>query len=330
MSRALFFHHPDCSLHDTGWHHPEHQGRLRAVASAVASALPELHADVEAREGSLLDPAMAELVHTKRHVDFVRRAAEAAEKAGEPRRIETDTVVSGRSWDAALAGSGCVVDAVRAVCRGDAPTAFAAVRPPGHHAESDRPMGFCLLNHVAVAAAVAREEGLASRILVVDWDVHHGNGTQEIFYHDPDVFYLSLHQSPFYPGTGAASERGAGPGEGTTLNVPMAPGQDPAAYVDALLAATTEAAEFQPELLLISAGFDAARGDPLAGFTLETGHFEQLTREIVRLTAGSTGGRTVSALEGGYDPPSLGRNVVAHLRTLVEVAAGFEPEPSAP
>jgi acetoin utilization deacetylase AcuC-like enzyme len=324
MARVLFYHHSDCSLHDTGWHHPEHQGRLRAVSSAVGAALPELHADVESREGVPLDPGLAGLVHTERHVRFIQQAAESAKEAGTPQRVEVDTVVSEHSWQATLAAAGCVTDAVRAVCAGEAPGAFAAVRPPGHHAESDRVMGFCLLNNVAIAAAVARAEGLADRILIVDWDVHHGNGTQEIFYRDPDVFYLSIHQSPFYPGTGAATERGAGPGDGTTLNVPMAPGLDPDAYVEALLEAVDEAATFRPDLLLVSAGFDAAKGDPLAGFTLETRHFELLTGEVVRMTAGSTGGRTVSALEGGYEPKQLGRNVVAHLGALVESAGAVQ------
>jgi acetoin utilization deacetylase AcuC-like enzyme len=152
--------------------------------------------------------------------------------------------------------------------------------------------------------------------------VHHGNGTQEIFYDRADVYYLSLHQSPHYPGTGDATERGRGAGQGTTRNLPLPPGLDPLAYVEALEAAVEEAASFEPDLLMISAGFDAARGDPLGGFTLETEHFARLTTELVRLTAGSTGGRTVSALEGGYDPPQLGRNVVAHLAALAATATG--------
>ena len=319
MDRTRFYHHAACSLHDTGWGHPEHQGRLRAVASAVAAALPELHPHVQPCEGTSLDPALTRLVHTDRHVRIVRDGVERAAAAGSPVRLDADTVVSGRSWDAALAAAGCVVDAVRAVCRGDARTALAAVRPPGHHAESDRPMGFCLLNNVAIAAKVAREEGLADRVLIVDWDVHHGNGTQEIFYRDPDVYYLSLHQSPHYPGTGAADERGIGAGDGTTRNLPMPPGLDPEAYFEALEAAMEEAKSFAPDLLIVSAGFDAAASDPLGGFTLEMPHFERLTRRLVELTAATTGGRSVSALEGGYDTAALGRNVVGHLRALAGI-----------
>ena len=326
MDRLHFYHHLACSLHDTGWEHAEHQGRLRAVAQAVGAALPDLHAEIQPMDGSALDPALALYVHTKRHVERVREVAEEADASGDLRRLDVDTVVSGRSWDAALAAAGCAVDATRAVLGGRTRTAFAAVRPPGHHAESDRVMGFCLLNNVAIAAAVARNEGLAGRILIVDWDVHHGNGTQEIFYSDPDVYYLSMHQSPHYPGTGASSERGTGSGLGTTRNLPMPPGLEPTAYVTSLLAAVEEvAAGFEPDLLIISAGFDAALDDPLGGFTLEAEHFRLLTTELVERTAASTYGRTVSVLEGGYNPSDLGRNVVAHLSALAATAADAVP-----
>lgn len=319
MDRVRFYHHPACSQHDTGWGHLEHQGRLRAVASAVSAEMPELHPHVVSVEGTPVDAAQVRIIHTERHVRFVREGVESAAEVGAPHELDADTVVSAASWDAARAAAGCVVDAVRAVCTGETRAAFAAVRPPGHHAESNRPMGFCLVNNVALAAAAARREGLANRVLIVDWDVHHGNGTQEIFYREPTVFYLSLHQSPHYPGTGGAEERGVGTGEGTTRNLPMPPGLQPEAYVEALEAAVEEeAADFRPDLLLISAGFDAARGDPLGGFTLEPAHYRRLTRRLIEITAPWTRGRIVSALEGGYDPAALGRNVVDHLRALVD------------
>lgn len=325
MDRLQFYHHPACSLHDTGWEHAEHQGRLRAVAQALGAAMPDLHADVKPKDGSALDPDLARLVHTRRHIDQVREVVDRAAASGEPGRLDVDTVVSGHSWEAALAAAGCAVDATRAVLAGETRTAFAAVRPPGHHAESDRPMGFCLLNNAAIAAAVALDEGLADRILIIDWDVHHGNGTQDIFYSNPDVYYLSMHQSPHYPGTGATSERGEGPGLGTTRNLPMPAGLEPMVYVETLVAAAEEAVSgFEPDLLIVSAGFDAALRDPLGGFTLESEHFRLLTEQLIGRTAASTGGRTVSVLEGGYNPKELGRNVVSHLKALSAVASELE------
>lgn len=321
MDRVQFYSHPDCSLHDTGWGHSEHQGRLRAIAQAVGAAMPDLHDKVRPVDAQVLDPEDALLVHTQRHVDLVRATVEEARNAGELRQLDVDTVVSAHSWEAALAGAGCAVSATQAVLSGQASTAFAAVRPPGHHAESDRPMGFCLLNNVAIAAAVARKRRLADRILIVDWDVHHGNGTQEIFYSDPDVYYVSIHQSPHYPGTGASTERGVGAGEDTTRNFPMPPGLEASAYVDTLVDGCAQiAAEFRPNLLMISAGFDAGIDDPLGGFTLETDDFARMTRELVQATEISTGGRTVSLLEGGYNPSEMGRNVVAHLGALAATA----------
>ena len=175
-------------------------------------------------------------------------------------------------------------------------------------------MGFCLLNHVAVAARHAVETELADRVLVADWDVHHGNGTQEIFWRDPAVFYFSIHQSPFYPGTGAEDERGEGPGEGTTLNRPMSAGLEPARYVEAFTAGLDEIADrgFVPDLALVSAGFDGSAEDPLGGFTLEDEHYREMTRAVEEVADG----RVVSVLEGGYDPDSLGRCAVAHMKEL--------------
>jgi acetoin utilization deacetylase AcuC-like enzyme len=317
--------HPACSLHDTGWRHPEHQGRLRGVVQALARSLPDLHGRVEAVEGVPPDSGALLRVHAPGHVSRVREAVEEAARRETIVRLDPDTAVSGASWDAALGAVGCALDAVRAVAEGRFASAFCAVRPPGHHATPSAAMGFCLFNGVALAARTAIEAGLARRVLIVDWDVHHGNGTQEIFYADPDVWYLSLHQSPYYPGTGAADERGRAAGEGTTRNLPMPPGLEPERYIDALLEAFDEAAGFAPELVLVSAGFDAARGDPLGGFTLDPEHYRLLTLELARRTRGTAGGRIVSCLEGGYDPEQLGRNVDTHLRALVEAATGLPP-----
>ena len=321
LAKTAIYHHPACARHDTGWRHPEHQGRLRAVTGALERATPVLATGAEHVLGVPLDPARLELVHTAEHIATVQRAAAAARAERRLVSLDADTVLSGASWEAATAAAGCVVGAVEAVSQGTYANAFCAVRPPGHHATGSRAMGFCLVNSVAVGARHAVEEGLASRVLIVDWDVHHGNGTQDIFYRDPDVFYLSMHQSPFYPGSGARTERGEGPGDGTTLNVPLPPGMARQRYVEELLAAIEHAASFEPELVLISAGFDAAAEDPIGGFTLREEDFQALTAGLERLTRSSAAGRIVSALEGGYNPEELGRNVVAHIEELMRVRA---------
>jgi len=191
-----------------------------------------------------------------------------------------------------------------------------------------RPLGFCLFNNIAIAARHALTHAEINRVLIADWDVHHGNGTQDIFYDDPDVFYLSMHQHPFYPGSGLPEECGRGAGEGTTLNLPLPPGLRPADYVSAFTEGLGRVLSgFEPDFVLISAGFDAAAEDPLGGFTLTEADFHTLTREVVRRTAGSARGRVVSLLEGGYNPRELGRNVVEHLRALVEASG---PSPATP
>jgi acetoin utilization deacetylase AcuC-like enzyme len=323
MARAsvAFYQHQACGRHDTGWRHPEHQGRLRSVAEAVARALPELHGRVEpARADPLPDEALG-AVHQEKLLARIRDAVKEAEHRGEPVHLTPDTTVSAASWEAAAAAAGCAVHAVEAVCSGERTAAFCATRPPGHHATPGRSMGFCLVNHVALAARHAVDRGLAGRVLVVDWDVHHGNGTQDIFWEDPDVFYLSMHQSPHYPGTGDTEERGAGPGEGTTLNVPLPPGLSTSRYEQELLAAVERALEgFEPELVLVSAGFDSGRGDPLGGFTLEEESYHRLTTELVRLTRPTARGRVVSVMEGGYDAERLGTLAVSHLRGLADAA----------
>lgn len=322
MRRVGFFHNAACSLHDTGWRHPEHQGRLRAVMSHLAEAMPRLQPGVVPVEGRLADVGRLAGAHSDAHVRQVRESCESARESGGLVHIDPDTVVSPGSWEAALAAAGCVVDAVDAVADGRFESAFCAVRPPGHHATRDRVMGFCLFNNVAIGARHAIQRGSAERVLIVDWDVHHGNGTQEIFWRDPDVFYLSMHLSGHYPGTGSADERGEDPGTGTVRNVPMPPGLPSERYVQELLREVSIAAtDFGPEMVFVSAGFDSALGDPLGGFTLEPEDFRRLTDGILSLTEETASGRVVSVLEGGYDSEMLGRCALAHLEGLAGLNA---------
>jgi acetoin utilization deacetylase AcuC-like enzyme len=284
---------------------------------ALHHALPELHGHVDPVAAIPADEAAPTTVHSSEHVRRVRDSCDAATAAHQIVAIDADTVVSPASWSAALAAIGCALDAVDGVLEGTHEAAFCPVRPPGHHATRDTPMGFCLFNNVAIAARHALEHASVDRVLIIDWDVHHGNGTQDIFYGDPDVFYLSMHQHPFYPGTGDADERGEGPGAGTTLNVPLAAGLPADRYTSALLDALDDTLRgFHPEIVLISAGFDGGVDDPLGSFTLTTEDFAFLTREVVARTRPFAAGRVVSLLEGGYNPDELGRNVVAHLRAL--------------
>jgi acetoin utilization deacetylase AcuC-like enzyme len=229
-------------------------------------------------------------------------------------RLDADTVVSEGSWAAATAGAGCVLDAVDLAFDGRAVRSFCAVRPPGHHALRAAGMGFCLFGNVAVAAHYARRRHGAERVLIVDWDVHHGNGTQALVEGEPDIHFVSMHQWPWYPGTGAAEDRGP---HRSVWNVPMRAALAPERYVEALERAVDEATRgFVPDLVLISAGFDSLAGDPLGGFTLELEHVEGLTRGLVERAEGWCAGRVVSALEGGYAPERLGAACVAHLRAL--------------
>lgn len=303
-----YLSHSDCGRHDTGWNHPEHVGRLRAIPRALRYD-PELFHDLLHVEGRHATEAELALAHDVAYIARVRDLAVAGGGALDP-----DTVVSEGSWDAARAAAGCVLDAIDMAFDGRASRGFAAVRPPGHHALRDRAMGFCLFGNVAIGAHYARARHGARRVLIADWDVHHGNGTQALVEHTPDIRFVSMHQSPWYPGTGAADDRGP---LGTVWNVPMAPGLPAERYVEAFLGAVDAAADgFTPDLVLISAGFDSLAGDPLGGFTLEIDHVTALTQAMVARAERWCAGRLVSALEGGYAPERLGAACVAHLRAL--------------
>ncbi len=317
-----FYLHPASPLHDTGWGHPEHQGRLRALSSTVGRDLLTLHGHVAQRDAVEATEEDLLRVHTEALVEMVRESCRIAESRQTLVPVDSDTMVSPASWDAAVGSAGATLTAARAVARGELGTAFVAARPPGHHATPSHAMGFCLFNNVAVAARGLQADGLAERVLVVDWDVHHGNGTQDAFYQDPSVFYLSLHQAHHYPGTGAAQETGAGEGEGTTLNVPLNVGTSRERYLRAFDRALEQALErFSPDFVLVSAGFDVLAGDPLGGQLLEPEDLHRLTRRIVDAAAAGCDGRVVAVLEGGYVPARLGEGAVAVIRALAGLGA---------
>lgn len=316
--------HPDCGRHDTGWRHAEHQGRLPAIVQAIYQDTPALLDRVLQREGGHAAPAAIARVHEPGYITEVRNAARSAAEHGTLVNLDPDTVVSPASWDAACASAGCLLAAVQLVLAGEAASAFALCRPPGHHALAGRAMGFCLFNNVAIAARELQQLGIR-RVLIIDWDVHHGNGTQDTFYDAADVYFVSLHQSPHYPGTGAAQERGRGAGAGRTLNVPLPAGTSRAAYLAAFAGALQRAfGEFDPEFVLVSAGFDCLAGDPLGGLLLEPEDLHQMTLELCgHAAAAAARGRIALALEGGYHPARTGQGVVNVLHALV----GLPPAP---
>jgi len=309
--------HSDCGLHDTGWGHPEHQGRLPAIVNALYRDTVAMLGRVHQQEGRHATEAELLRAHSAGLIASVRTAAESAAATGESVAIDQETIVSRASWDAARAAAGCAIDAVDVVMSGVAHTALALCRPPGHHATRDRAMGFCLFNNVAVAARAAQAVHGVERVLIIDWDVHHGNGTQDIFYDDPRVFYLSLHLDGHYPGTGSAEETGTGAGVGATLNVPLAAGLEGAEYRRLFDDAVARAfAAAQPGLVLVSAGYDCLAGDPLGGLRLEPLDLHEMTKTVLRHARETAQGRVVALLEGGYVPPRVGNGVVATMRAL--------------
>jgi acetoin utilization deacetylase AcuC-like enzyme len=304
---TLLYTHPACLEHDPGSHHPESPHRLRAVLAALAQ--PEF-ARLERREAPRggLDEVMR--VHPRPFIEAVLAAVPTRGHAA----LDADTVLSPGSGEAALRAVGAVVAAVDAVVAGEGDNAFCAVRPPGHHAETDHAMGFCLFNSVAIGAQRARQTHGLERAAVIDFDVHHGNGTQEIFENNPHVFYASTHQSPLYPGTGARSETGVG----NIVNVPLRPGSGSLEFRRAFDEVILPALEdFRPDIVLISAGFDAHRRDPLAQLMLVEADYAWITERLVAAAARHCEGRIISSLEGGYDLEALGASAAAHVRTLM-------------
>jgi acetoin utilization deacetylase AcuC-like enzyme len=302
--------HPACLTHDPGPYHPECPDRLRAVLAALET---EEFTDL-LRETAPY--ATFEQLTRAHPADYVEAILSIRPAEGEIVQLDADTAMSAASAEAALRAAGAAVAGVDAVMEGWAHTAFAAVRPPGHHAEPARPMGFCLFNNAVVAALHARARWGTRRVAVVDFDVHHGNGTQAMFAADKDLFYASSHQHPCYPGTGAATERGAA---NNIINAPLRPGSDSAAFRAAWSGTILpELVRFAPGLLIISAGFDAHKADPLAQLRVETADYAWITEELLGIAAVHCGGRLVSVLEGGYDLAALAASAAAHVRSLMQ------------
>jgi acetoin utilization deacetylase AcuC-like enzyme len=306
---TFLYTHPACLEHDPGRHHPESPARLRAVLAALDD--PEF-ARLERREApeASLDDLLR--VHPRRHVERILGAVPRSGHVG----IDADTILSPASGEAALRAAGAVVAAVDAVVSKEADNAFCAVRPPGHHAEPQKAMGFCLFNNAAIGALRAREVHGLARVAVVDFDVHHGNGTQAAFETDGSLFYASTHQYPLYPGTGAASEIGVG----NIVNVPLRPMSGSSQFRLGMTQRILPALDtFRPDLMLVSAGFDAHKNDPLAQLLLDEDDYTWITEKLLEIAYRHANGRFIATLEGGYDLAALGASVAAHIRVLMSV-----------
>lgn len=301
--------------HQTGEFHPENPRRLKAIMAGLKEAqlLPSLQT-ITSRAANL---KWIEAIHPKEYIEIVRRDVLSG-----VRNLSTrsgNTVLCKDSFDVALWAVGGVLSACDAVISGKAKNAFCAVRPPGHHASAVRGMGFCLFNNVAIAARYLQKKHKVDKVAIIDWDVHHGNGTQDTFYEDGSVFYFSTHQWPWYPWTGRAEETGEGKGKGTTLNVPLPAGSGDYELIDAFENKfVPKANRFKPDFVIISAGFDSRRSDPLGRFRVTDYGYKKLTQILLQLAKDHAQGRLISVLEGGYNPKGLAQAVCAHTETLMK------------
>jgi len=313
MEKVIFITHPIYLKHDTGFGHPERPERLIAINEKFEQS--PLIKRIERIEAEKASEKIIKEVHNSSYIEGVTRAINSG------RRIldAGDTVVSEKSLVAAYYASGAAILGLDMLKNEESSRVFCAVRPPGHHAEKNVAMGFCIFNNVAVAARYAQKIDLAKKVLIVDWDVHHGNGTQHIFEEDDSVFYYSIHQYPFYPGTGSANEIGKGRGEGYTLNRPMRAGGSDADYIAAVERDLTHIErKFKPDLIIVSAGFDAHAQDPLAGMRITEEGYIRLTELISQMAWRCAEGKILSVLEGGYHLDALASSVIAHLDCLLK------------
>ena len=311
----MFFHHPAALDHDTGLGHPERPDRVRAIEAELG---PRDHLGWEVRESPRASEEQLLRVHPPRYVELVR---EMSARGG---AFDLDTPTSPGSWEAVLRGAGGACALVEALLRDGERAGFSASRPPGHHAEFERAMGFCLFGNVAIAARHALDALGAERVLVVDWDVHHGNGTNTIFHGSPEVLFASIHQYPFWPGSGPLEDVGSGEGEGYSLNLPVPAGTGEPAFLSLVEHVVAPAARHhRPNLILVSAGYDAHRDDPLGGLALDTPSYGALARQV-RALGEELGAPVGAVLEGGYDLRALAGGVAATMEALV---GGDEPPP---
>lgn len=310
MNKTGYVSDPFYLRHETE-PHPENPGRLTAIQNRLESS--EFYNNLIAIQPRKATPEQIAMVHDVGYVSSVEQNC-----LNEVRHLDADTVISADSYEAALLSAGAGLKAVDQIIDGKIQNAFCAVRPPGHHAEQDRAMGFCLFNNVGIAARYAQKTKGLNKIFIFDWDVHHGNGTQHSFYNDPSIYYGSTHQYPFYPGTGAEGETGTGDGLGTTLNLPMDAYSDDDDYLSAVEhILIPEIQRYKPDLIIISAGFDAHKNDPLAQIELTTDGFGKMTELLMGVAGDVCQGRLLSMLEGGYDYDALSDSVRLHMQTLL-------------
>jgi acetoin utilization deacetylase AcuC-like enzyme len=312
---TLLITHPSFVNHDTGPYHPERPDRMRAIDRVLSH---DIYKALVRAEAPLREDAAEAIrrVHPGKYFEGIEAARPA--HGAEPNHIDGDTVISEGSWEPALRAAGAGLDAVDRVMAREAANVFCQVRPPGHHAESHRAMGFCFFNNIAIAAHYARAKHGAERVAVVDFDVHHGNGTQEIFWGDKNMFYGSTHQMPLFPGTGEVSETGVG----NIFNAPLREGDGRYQFEQAFRQRILDPLNnFAPDIVFISAGFDAHERDPLGGLKLVEADFMWATEELAAIARRHSGGRVVSMLEGGYDLTGLARSVAVHVKTLMDAGA---------
>ncbi len=308
---TAYIHDPLFLSHDTGSGHPERSARLVAVQDMISQQ--DWYPGLEQLSPVAVEQGWIELVHGDGYAERIRDACDAGESW-----IDTpDVAVSSNSYEVARNATGSFLSITDQVMAGQADNGFAMVRPPGHHAERDSAMGFCLFNSIAIAARYLQQQHDIERVLILDWDVHHGNGTQHTFERDSSVMFVSLHQYPFYPGSGAKSETGIGEGEGTTVNCPMSAGMGDGHYREAFNEVILpRVKKFDPDFILVSAGFDAHQADPLGSMALDTASYSWMTKAVMEVADNHCDGRLVSVLEGGYDLNALAESVTEHVRVL--------------